>query len=176
MTPHADAPRRFPARLIALLAIVLAAVAVAAWALHQRSEHAHGGTQASASGGDTDGVTLLLGLADTAIAEHRLVAPEGANAFEFYLSVLQLDPSNQAARARLVDLFPQASSEVEAAINAKSLDEATRELRLLREVDSDNYTLSLLAGKLDAQRVIKVREDEAKAAIIQARMAEADTP
>lgn len=176
MTRNADATRRSPATLIALLAIVLVVAAMAAWALHQRSKHASGSAQASASGGDTDGVTLLLGLADTAIAEHRLVAPEGANAFEFYLSVLQLDPSNSAARARLVDLFPQASAEVEAAINAKSLDEATRELRLLREVDSDNYTLSLLAGKLDAQRVIKVREDEARAAIIQARMVEAGTP
>lgn len=176
MTRTADAPRRSAALLIALLAIILAVAAVAVtWVLHERGG-GHGDAQAGGSGGDTEGVTLLLGLADTAITEHRLVAPEGANAFEFYLSVLQLDPSNTAARGRLAELFPQASAEVEAAINAKALDEATRELRLLREVDSDNYTLSLLAGKLDAQRVIKVREDEARAAIIQARMAEARTP
>jgi periplasmic protein TonB len=176
MTRNADAPRRLSARRIALLAIGLALAAAAIWGLHQQREGSQGGHQASASGGDSDGVNLLLGLAGTAIAEHRLVAPEGANAFEFYLSVLQLDPSNAAARARLADLFPQASAEVEAAINAKALDEATRELRLLREVDSDNYTLSLLAGKLDAQRMIKVHEDEARAAVIQARMAEAHTP
>ena len=88
------------------------------------------------------------------------MAPEGANAFEFYLSVLQLDPANAVAHEHLDELFPR-PGEVEQAINAKELDEATRELRLLREVDSNNYTLSLLAGKLDAQRMIKVREDEA---------------
>jgi protein TonB len=65
--------------------------------------------------------------------------------------------------------MPDAMAAVEQAINARQLDEAERELRLLREADSSNFTLSLLAGKLDAQRMIVVREDEARAAAIRAR-------
>lgn len=176
MTTSSDAPRRFSARLIALIAVILVLLAAGVWfARSPRGEALIDGGSAASGGDSSDGVSILLGLADTAIAEHRLVAPEGANAFEFYLSVLQLEPTNEVAHTHLTDLFPTASAEVEAAINAKQLDEATRELRLLREVDSNNYTLSLLAGKLDAQRMIKVREDEARAAILQAQTAEVET-
>lgn len=119
--------------------------------------------------GDQDGVGILLNLADQALAEHRLVTPAGANAYEFYLSVLELDPANAVARQHLGERMPDAMATVEQAINARQLDEAERELRLLREVDRDNFTLSLLAGKLDAQRMIVVREDEARAAAIRAK-------
>jgi len=50
-----------------------------------------------------------------------------------------------------------------------TIDEAQRELSLLREFDSTNYILSLLGGKLDAQRQIQTRQDEARAAAIQAQ-------
>ncbi|MGN6740321.1 hypothetical protein [Dyella sp.] len=123
----------------------------------------------ASAGGDQDGVSILLNLADQALAEHRLVAPAGANAYEFYLSVLELDPANAAARQHLGEQMPDAMAAVEQAINARQLDEAERELRLLREADSSNFTLSLLAGKLDAQRMIVVREDEARAAAIRAK-------
>ena len=172
---HPDAPRRTPVRMIAAIAVLV--VAAAAWWLHTSDADTAGvstGPHASSSS-DQDGVSILLGLADTAMTEHRLVAPEGANAYEFYLSVLQLDPANTVARTQLQNAFPKASAEVEQAINANDLDQAARELRLLREVDANNYTLSLLAGKLDAQRMIKTREDEARAAVIQARAAEGNT-
>ena len=109
------------------------------------------------------GTDILLGLADTAIKERRLVAPQGSNAYEFYLSVLQLDPSNRVAQENLRKLLPPASDVVERAINDDQLDEAQRELSLLREFDSTNYTLSLLGGKLDAHRQLQVRKDEARA-------------
>jgi protein TonB len=63
--------------------------------------------------------------------------------------------------------LPEASAEVERSINALQLDEAARELRLLRDYDSNNFTLALLGGKLDAQRQIVIREDEARAARMQ---------
>ena len=97
------------------------------------------------------------------------MAPAGANAYEFYLSVLELDPANAVARQHLGEQMPDAMAAVDQAINARQLDEAGRELRLLREADSSNFTLSLLAGKLDAQRMIVVREDEARAAAIRAK-------
>lgn len=123
----------------------------------------------SAAGADDNGVGILLDLAKTAVAEKRLVAPAGSNAYEFYLSVLQLDPQNKSALDALHETFPTASADVERAINDNSLDEAQRELSLLREFDSTNYILSLLGGKLDAQRQIQTRQDEARAAAMQAQ-------
>jgi protein TonB len=128
-----------------------------------------GVASASSSGGDDSGAAILLDLAKTAVSEKRLVAPAGSNAYEFYLSVLQLDPQNKVAQEQLHDSFQDASGDVERAINDNDLDEAQRELSLLREFDSTNYILSLLGGKLDAQRQIQIRQDEARAAAMQAQ-------
>jgi protein TonB len=131
-----------------------------------------GSAPASASSADDSGTGILLGLADTAIKDRHLVAPAGSNAYEFYLSVLQLDAQNKTAQQNMHDLFGSASEEVERAINNNDLDEAQRELGLLREFDSTNYTLSLLGGKLDAARQVMIKQDEARAATIQAANAQ----
>lgn len=158
---HLRAARRFPLFRVAVLGLALAGGVTLTACSHPGADPSS--AAAAADGGDQDGVSILLGLASTALQEKHLLAPEGANAYEFYLSVLQLDPANATAHQHLDDTFPQAMDEVEQSINARALDEAARELRLLREVDANNYTLSLLAGKLDAQRMIVVREDEARA-------------
>jgi len=145
------------------------------WFLHG----AMGGSTIASTNGQTSaskddgGVGILLDLAKTAVGEKRLVAPAGSNAYEFYLSVLQLDPSNKVALDELHDSFPTASADVERAINNNELDEAQRELSLLREFDSTNYILSLLGGKLDAQRQIVIRQDEARAEVIQSQQSAA---
>jgi protein TonB len=120
---------------------------------------------------DDSGRGILLGLADEALRDRRLVAPQGRNAWEFYLSVLELEPDDAATRETLHRLFPAAIRAVEQAIDRGELDQAERELRLLREFDSGNYIAPLLAGKLDAQRQLLVRQHEARAAILQARRA-----
>lgn len=157
--------------LVAVSLVVAIAVAGGAYAwLHGSAGGSTASAAAQASGGkDDSGVGILLDLAKTAVTEKRLVAPAGSNAYEFYLSVLQLDPSNKSALDELHDSFPAASADVERAINDNSLDDAQRELSLLREFDSTNYILSLLGGKLDAQRQIMIRQDEAHAAVIQAQ-------
>lgn len=162
-----------PNRRVLVVASLVAAIAVVGgvvWWLHasKASTSAAAGSQASDSK-DDNGVSILLDLAQTAVKEKRLVAPAGSNAYEFYLSVLQLDPQNKSAQDELHESFPAASADVERAINDNSLDEAQRELSLLREFDSTNYILSLLGGKLDAQRQIQIRQDEARAAVIQAQ-------
>lgn len=132
------------------------------------------GIDASTAATDTDsqsGIDILLGLASRSIAEQRLVAPQGSNAYEFYLSVLQLEPNNPTAQDKLRQLLPTATAEVERTINQDELSEAQRELSLLREFDSTNYTLSLLGGKLDAHRQLLTRRHEAQAALIQAARA-----
>ena len=101
---------------------------------------------APATAEDTSGRDILLGLADQSVRDRRLVAPAGRNAYEFYLSVLELEPDAAATHEALRRLFPDATGAVERTIDGGELDEAERELRLLREFDSGNYILALLAG------------------------------
>ena len=164
------APRQRVLIAVSLIALVAIGGGLYFWS---KSGSASGATtataDASASGKDDSGVGILLDLAKTAVSEKRLVSPAGSNAYEFYLSVLQLDPQNKVALAELHDSFPVASGDVERSINDNNLDEAQRELSLLREFDSTNYILSLLGGKLDAQRQIQIHQDEARAAAMQAQ-------
>lgn len=122
-------------------------------------------TQAPSSASDTDDspTAILLGLARTSIRENRLIAPQGNNAFEYYMSVLDLDKTNATAQEALRESFPQASDQIDHAILDKDLDEAQREITLLREYDPDNYVLLILGAKLDAQRKLVTAEDEARA-------------
>lgn len=169
-----------PNRRVLVVASLLAAAVVAGgafWWLHGGQAGIASAVSGKEGGGqDDNGVGILLDLARTAVNEKRLVAPAGSNAYEFYLSVLQLDPQNKAAQEQLHDAFEAASADVERDINNNNLDEAQRELSLLREFDSTNYILSLLGGKLDAQRQIQIRQDEAHAAVIQAQQAAGATP
>jgi hypothetical protein len=122
----------------------------------------------TASGNDAQsGSQILLGLARDAMHDGRLVAPAGSNAYEFYLSVLQLEPQNRTAQEALRESFPRASEEIERTINQNDLDEARREIDLLREFDSNNFTLALLGGKLSAARNIETKRHEAEAERIQ---------
>ncbi|WP_449426962.1 energy transducer TonB [Rhodanobacter umsongensis] len=126
------------------------------------------GNTADASGDDAQsGTRILLGLARTAMHDGRLVAPAGSNAYEFYLSVLQLEPQNRTAQEALRESFPLAATEIEHTINKNDLDEARREIDLLREFDSTNFTLALLGGKLSAARNIETKRHEAEAERIQ---------
>lgn len=76
----------------------------------------------SSSDHDENGTTILLGLARDAIRDGRLVAPAGNNAYEFYLSVLQLQPDNQTAQDALRESFPEAAERIEHAINQQDLE------------------------------------------------------
>lgn len=139
---------------------------------------------------DDSGVRVLLGLAGDAVHDGRLVAPVGSNAFEFYFSVLQLDPHNRAALNSLRDAFKPACTDVEQTIAAGNLDDAQRELQLLRAYDAGNYKydpaheelnasdykLALLGGYLDAQRTLLGRKHAEEAAAISARQADAASP
>jgi protein TonB len=134
-----------------------------------------GASPAASASVDASGTGILLGLAKTAMSEHRLLAPAGSNAYEFYLSVLQLDPRNATAQDNLRASFDDACNLVEHAIDTRDLDEAQREISLLRDYDTTNYKLALLGSKLSAQRSVMTREHEAQAAIIQSAAADAQT-
>lgn len=152
--------------LFVVLAAVLLLVGGGLWYAHASI----GSKQAEAhSANDGSEVGVMMDLADKAYQDKHLVAPIGSNVYEFYFSVLQLDPNNATAQRRLREAFKPACDVVESTLNGGDLDEAQRELSLLRQYDPHNYKLALLGSVLDAQRVIERRRHEAEAARIQAQ-------
>lgn len=152
--------------------IILSALFVAIALLVATLAYAHVTSSAreeSAAAEEPNGVSVLLSLADTAFHEKRIVAPAGSNMYEFYLSILELEPTNKLARARMLSEFEPATHEVEHVISTGDLDEAERELRLLHDygkqqsVESDSYKLALLGSYLYAQRNLLSRTHEAEA-------------
>lgn len=163
-------PAAMPRR--AVLAAVAGAIVIAAVAATLLTRGQHVSAPSSAADTLTDAVTpsghasdvdILLGLAREATKDGRLVAPQGNNAYEYYLSVLQLDKNNATAQDALRETMPFASQEIEQQINRRQLEEARREIALLRDFDPTNYTLIILGAKLDAQQQVVTAEDEARA-------------
>jgi protein TonB len=121
----------------------------------------------------------LLSEARKAVNEQRLLAPAGNNAFEFYLKVLEKQPSNQVAADALRETFPVGASVAEQSINQRDFNDAQRQIDLLAKADPANYTLTILRSKLDAQRKLQDREqqqasDKEKAAQLAAQKAASD--
>lgn len=102
----------------------------------------------------------LLAEARKAMNEQRLLAPQGNNAFEFYLKVLERQPGNQVAQDALRETFPFGANAAEQAINQRDFASAQREIDLLAKADPDNYTLTILRSKLDAQQKLMGREQQ----------------
>jgi len=158
----------------AVVAIVLA-LAVAAWFLIIKPyREAGAGTAPVANGAskaaaareappanvDALSVDQLLAEARTAMNDQRLVAPAGNNAFEFYMKALQKQPGNQVAADALRETFSYGAASTEQTINQREFAEAQREIDLLAKADPENYTLTILRSKLDAQRKTLDREQQ----------------
>jgi protein TonB len=109
---------------------------------------------------DSLSVEQLLTEARSAMNEKRLVAPAGNNAYELYLKALERQPGNPVAADALRETFTFASSSAEQAINQRDFGEAQREIDLLAKADPENYTLTILRSKLDAQRKTLDREQQ----------------
>lgn len=102
----------------------------------------------------------LLHNAGAALSERRYIDPPGNNAIDYYLLVLGRDPNNAAAQEGLRELFPLAAGEIEQKINAGQLDEGKRAIELLGKFDSNNYTLTILRGKLELKKKQMDREQD----------------
>ncbi|HVI53994.1 MAG TPA: energy transducer TonB [Luteibacter sp.] len=158
---------------LTVIAIVLA-LAVAAWFLiikPYRDANAGvapvtaaatkpGATRDTPANVDALSVDQLLAEARTAMNEQRLVAPSGNNAFEFYMKVLQKQPGNPVAADALRETFSYGAAATEQTINQRDFNEAQREIDLLAKADPENYTLTILRSKLDAQRKTLDREQQ----------------
>lgn len=170
-------PAAMPRRAVLAAVVVAIALAAGAATLLTRGQHVSSPagaadtlTDTAAPSGHSGEVDILLGLAREATKDGRLVAPQGNNAYEYYLSVLQLDDGNPTARDALRETLPFASQDIEQQINRRQLEEARREIALLRDFDPTNYTLIILGAKLDAQQQVVTAEDEAKADAMRRRV------
>jgi len=106
----------------------------------------------------------LIKEAGTAFREQRYVAPQGNNALDYYLRVLEKEPNNPTAKDALREMFPFATGAVEQDINAGNVDEATRVIDQLAKADPSNYTLTILRGKLDAKKKVAEHDQQQQAA------------
>lgn len=106
----------------------------------------------------TLGTDELLQRAREAMTAQRLLAPAGNNAFEFYLAVLQRQPGNRVAQDALREIFPFAANAAEQTIDSGDDAEAQRQIDLLTRADPQNYTLTLLRSKLQAQRTAAAQQ------------------
>ena len=140
---------------------------------------AHATSVAAPTDVDRLSVDQLLSEARKAMNDRRLVAPAGNNAYEFYLKALERQPGNAVAADALRETFTFASSSAESAINQRDFAEAQREIDLLAKADPENYTLTILRSKLDAQRKTLDREQQQQldqqrqAALVQQQQKEA---
>lgn len=156
--------------LVALL--IVAAVAAAAWFLIIRPHRTVVEASQPAATAKTNvakksvpppanveamSTSELLSEASQAIKEKRLLSPQGNNAFEFYLKVLDRQPDNQVAKEALREIFPFATSAAEQVINDGDFSEANREIQLLSRADPNNYTLTILRSKLDARTKVRAQ-------------------
>lgn len=163
--------------LVVAIIVVLAVLVIGAWFLiikpHQEMMLEDAGGHPSGPALATTGktppppadvasmdVNQLLGEARKAINEQRYLAPAGNNAFEFYLRVLQKQPSNQVASDALRETFPYAATSAEQVINARDFDESQRQIDLLAKADPANFTLTILRSKLDAQRKLLDKQQQ----------------
>lgn len=116
-------------------------------------------------------VPELLISAAAAFSQDRLVAPEGDNAIEYYLAVLDQDKDSVQATQGLVDLFPLGVSIAEKEIAVRNVEEAVRVIGLLDESSPGSYTVQKLKSRLAALQNQIQRDDERRLAAEQAQLA-----
>ena len=142
--------------LLIVIVLIVAAAAAIFWELTYRADADEPAGQVVAATGpivrEGAGTDELLRHARQAMADQRLLAPAGNNAFELYLAVLKREPANRAAQDALREIFPFAARAAEQTIDEGNDAEAQRQIALLAKADPQNYTLTLLQSKLQAHR------------------------
>lgn len=97
-------------------------------------------------------VPELLDAARLALREQRYVSPNGSNAIEFYLKVLELEPDNRQAQIAILDLMPQSQGSAEQMIESNRLDEAQAAVALLKRAQPTSVIVTSLEQRIVNQR------------------------
>jgi len=108
--------------------------------------------QADAAASDTRTVPELLSAARVAFAERRYVEPASGNALALYSRVLATEPDNAEANDGVQRIVAIVAGQVQAQIKAAQLDDASRQLEVLRSAAPDDPTLAALEAELAAAR------------------------
>jgi protein TonB len=154
---HSDGFTRISPLIVSLL-LVLAGLAIRFLVLPADRSRAAGpvailvAPQIPVVATDIGTVDALLGQARRAIGQQHLLAPAGANAFEWYLAVLRRQPGNRVAAEALRETFPFAAAAAEQTVERGEPAEARRQIDLLARADPGNYTLTLLRARLAARQ------------------------
>lgn len=105
--------------------------------------------------------------ADAAVDAQQLFAPQGNNAFELYIKVVEVNPDNTFAKNALSDLFPYAVMHVEQRLAANDTAEASRVLALMEKANDKAPAMPRLRTALQAANDRAARqaaEEEARLA------------
>ena len=105
--------------------------------------------------------------ADAAVDAQQLFAPQGANAFELYLKVVEVNPENTFAKNAISDLFPYAVMHVEQRLAANDTAEAARVLALMEKANDKAPAMPRLRTALQAatdRAARQAAEEEARLA------------
>ncbi len=133
---------------------------------------ADAGSDASASTAATvpQSVPALLEAANKAMREQRYILPEGDNAIEYYLAVLDLEPENRQAQLAILELMPSAQGVTERLIDTNRLDEAAIAVAVLKRAQPTSVVVTTLEQRIGAQRRAEEQRQQAEEAA--ARLAE----
>jgi hypothetical protein len=132
-------------------------------------------TIADVNSSDTSTVTPLLEAATRALAANQLTTPAGNNAYEFFKSVLVIDPQNKDALAGIESIRQRYIWWLQQALDQDSISAAQAYAQKAKSVGVDDATLALYADRLNQPAAtaaeIPAAETSAHASITPAKIA-----
>jgi TonB family protein len=150
ITPIARRARLGTPLLIGALGAAVAAIAVAAWVLHLRSNKPVGAPPVAMA--PPSAAETLLNDAAAALAANRLTEPAGDNALELYAQAQARDPADARARAGLVEVRERLLARAENALLEEHLDEASAAIEIARQSGVENGRIAFLTAQLAKSR------------------------
>ncbi len=95
-------------------------------------------------------IEALLAQGQQALNDYRLMTPDGDNAYEYLIAVLQLDPENQTARAGIQEIVDIYITLAEKAADSKDMARAKRYLDRGLGIQPDNPELLAMKESFDS--------------------------
>lgn len=137
----------------ALLAVSIVSLAMP-WLVNSNSQHIEPATASVVEPNPVDSHDLamvrLLSTAQEQLSNGALVSPEGANAAQTYLAILESEPSNSEARAGLEAVMAAATPELIQAVRSDQFDTVRSDYRQLEQLAGQ-------AGLVDSAAFLQVR-------------------
>lgn len=111
-------------------------------------------------------IDSLIVMAKTDIDNNRYALPQGQNALERYLAVLDIDSGNSEAKSQLEKLFAATSERVRKNIDASDFQSANKMLaqlqRIQPEISAHTMTIQNLQRELTAKQKQPVKQSDSK--------------